>query len=305
MFLRVASIIFLFLVRLRFPKHLSTIQVIRKRYGDDIVKKVRQFEKFDFKYRKTLLDLDFLDNCLKNNIIPKFVQFRVSNNGLRHSSTYKQCQIKLIQQEVSNKKRRLRTLKRDLSSVRHELSLKLSFIDLNHVCNLFLIGNDKAISKHQKIQNKKLNNLKGSNIDNIGHDPNKVIYNFSDYQLTESEKSVLCKGLQFAFPPSKLEYADFMLPFELLFRDIKNFDLSVPQSKAVKSKLLDTAFSSFDKFNKNQVKSNLSKEEQKALQNLRKQKHLVIQKADKGNTVVIRPSIKICWFAVTRPWFLS
>ena len=35
------------------------------------------------------------------------------------------------------------------------------------------------------------------------------------------------------------------------------------------------------------MRSNLSKEELKALHNLRKQKHLVIQKADKGNTVVI------------------
>ena len=35
------------------------------------------------------------------------------------------------------------------------------------------------------------------------------------------------------------------------------------------------------------MRSNLSKEELKALQNLLKQKHLVIQKAGKGNTVVI------------------
>ena len=62
---------------------------------------------------------------------------------------------------------------------------------------------------------------------------------------------------------------------------------SIPQTKAVKSKLLDTAFSSFDSFNNNKMRSNLSKEELKALHNLRKQKHLVIQKADKGNTVVI------------------
>ena len=33
--------------------------------------------------------------------------------------------------------------------------------------------------------------------------------------------------------------------------------------------------------------SNLSKEELKALHNSHKQKHLVIQKADKGNTLVI------------------
>ena len=94
-------------------------------------------------------------------------------------------------------------------------------IDLNHVCNLFIVGNDKAIPKHRKIQNKKLNNLKGNNLEKSRQDPNKVIYNFSNYQLTESEKSVLCKGLQFAFPPSKLEYADFMLPFELYFVTLK------------------------------------------------------------------------------------
>ena len=170
---------------------------------------------------------------------------------------------------------------------RNEISLKLSFIDLNHVCNLFLIGNDKAILKHKQIQNKKLTNLRVTTLKNSTHDPDKVIYNFSDYKLTESEKSVLCKGLEFVIPPSKLEYVDFMLPFELLFRDIKNSDLSIPQTKAVKLKILDTAFSSFDSFNNNKMRSNLSKEELKALHNLRKQKHLVIQKADKGNTVVI------------------
>ena len=81
-----------------------------------------------------------------------------------------------------------------------------------------------------------------------------------------------------------------MLPFELLFRNIKNTDLSISQTKSninVKSKVLNTAISSFDSFNNNKMRSNLSKEELKALHNLRKQKHLVIQKADKGNTVVI------------------
>ena len=78
-----------------------------------------------------------------------------------------------------------------------------------------------------------------------------------------------------------------MLPFELLFCDIKNTDLSIPQTKAVKSEILDTAFYSFDGFDNNKMRSNLSKDELKALHNLRKQKHLVIQKADKGNTVVI------------------
>ena len=113
------------MVRFRFPRHLSTIKVLQKRYGDVIVRKVREFEKLDFKYRKVLLDIDFLNTCLKNKIILKFFQFRVSNKDLRNSTAYRQCQIKLLKQEISNKKINLRTLRRDLTSVRNELSLKL------------------------------------------------------------------------------------------------------------------------------------------------------------------------------------
>ena len=56
-----------------------------------------------------------------------------------------------------------------------------------------------------------------------------------------------------------------MLPFELLFRDIENIDLSIPQIKAAKSNILDTAFFFFDSFHNNKMKSNLSKQELKAL----------------------------------------
>ena len=41
----VISLVFLFLTRLRFPSKLSIAEVLRKRYGDRILKLVRKFEK--------------------------------------------------------------------------------------------------------------------------------------------------------------------------------------------------------------------------------------------------------------------
>ena len=41
------------------------------------------------------------------------------------------------------------------------------------------------ILKHKQIQNKKLNILKVTTLENSSHGPDKVIYNFSDYKLTE------------------------------------------------------------------------------------------------------------------------
>ena len=64
--------------------------------------------------------------------------------------------------------------------------------------------------------------MKKGIIDNVSHDPNKVIYNFPNYYLTDSDKSLLIKGFNFAIPPKKIEYSKFSLPFELLFRDIKS-----------------------------------------------------------------------------------
>ena len=104
MFLRVMSIVFLFLVCLRFPSHLSTVQVIRNHYGNEVVKLMLKFEKLDFKYRKILLDSDFLGNCNRNNVAPKFVQFRVANKDFHNSSTYRHCQTKHLNEKFPTRR---------------------------------------------------------------------------------------------------------------------------------------------------------------------------------------------------------
>ena len=78
-----------------------------------------------------------------------------------------------------------------------------------------------------------------------------------------------------------------MLPFELLFREIKTNDLTTSQSNSIKSKLLDTPFTSYNFFGRERPVSNLSEAELNALENLTKNKNLVIQKVDKDNTAVI------------------
>ena len=65
----------LFLVHLSFPSHLSTVQVICNCYGNEVVKLMQKFEKLDFKYWKVLLDLDFLDNFIRNDVAPKFGKY--------------------------------------------------------------------------------------------------------------------------------------------------------------------------------------------------------------------------------------
>ena len=59
------------------------------------------------------------------------------------------------------------------------------------------------------------------------------------------------------------------------------------QNEIIKSKLLDTAFSSFDAFKKNKSKINLSEIELQALNSLLQNRDIIIQKADKGNSIAV------------------
>jgi hypothetical protein len=121
------------------------------------------------------------------------------------------------------------------------------------------------------------------------NDPEKVIFNFSTYQLNQSQKSLLTKGLNLSIPPKKLNYGDFLMPFEVLYKQMFNSlksdhssDKTDPVCASMKAASLD-CFYSYDP----KIEQNLSVDEYKALKSLLEQESIVIQKSDKGNSVVI------------------
>ena len=65
----------LFLARVRFPKSKSIAEVIRSRYSENTVKRIRKLEKFDYRLGKAELDLQFLCKCDDSNVIPNFTKF--------------------------------------------------------------------------------------------------------------------------------------------------------------------------------------------------------------------------------------
>ena len=197
----------------------------------------------------------------------------------------------MLKEEIKSKRKRINTLEKDTQRVKEELQRTLSVLDFSYICSLFLVANDTSILHHDNIQKRKLQNLlkiSSNNIFSDSHNPHRVIFNFSSYKLTDEEKNVLCKGLNFSVKPGWIEYSEFLLPFELLFRDIKREDLCNKDMSLIKARLLDTALTSYQNFSSNKdPPENLTPSEFKALKRLSKNKNIVIQKADKGNTVVV------------------
>ena len=285
------GLVFLFIIRIRFPRGKSIADIIRNRYGEAFVKKIRRFKKCDFKLRKCHLDLRFLLDCKKSGVIPKFLRFKLANRQLNNSHVYRKCQLRLLEEEIKSKRKRINTLENDTQRVKKKLQRTFSVLDFSYICSLFLVANDKSILHHDNIHKRKLQNLlkiSSSNIFSNSHNPDRAIFNFSSYKLTDDEKNVLCKGLNFSVKPGMIEYSEFLLTSELLFRDIKLEHLSNEDVSAIKARLLDTALTSYQNLSSDrEPPENLTSSEFKALKRLPKNKDIVIQKADKGNTVAI------------------
>ena len=180
------------------------------------------------------------------------------------SNAYNICQKKSLYQEISNNYKFVRNLNLELVHLKDSLRYDLNFIDFIHITTVFLAANNKIISKIWKVQNKKLGNLCSNNsyFESVTlHDPDKILFNFSSYQLSEHEKSLLNKGLNFAILSKNLNYVDYMFTFELLFRDIDLLDIPRTDRDFIQGRLRDCAFTSYRDAGKKSADKNLSKDE--------------------------------------------
>ena len=109
--LRISTLVFLFIACIRFPASFSLIDILRKRYSRDLVKEVITLERLDFKHKKENLDLGFLMSCRKNSVF-QFLQFKISSRQLRASKAYFFCQKCLLNQEINNKQKAVKSFQK-------------------------------------------------------------------------------------------------------------------------------------------------------------------------------------------------
>ena len=93
--------------------------------------------------------------------------------------------------------------------------------------------------------------------------------------------------MNFAIPLKTLEYANYLLSFELLYRDIHNLDITYEKIEVLKTSVKHCVFSSFNSYNENGAPLNSTPEEFAALKSLSKNKNLIFQKSDKSNSIAI------------------
>ena len=138
---------------------------------------------------------------------------------------------------------------------------KLNWLDFNHVCHATITHNEKLIQKQKRIQEKKFINPLSYTPEghSTTHDPDKVVFNYSILSLSEADKTLLSKGLNFALPENVIAYDEFMLPYEVLYRGIQKFAKTPEDQINFHGRLKNVAVSSFSSFKQQSKKhKNLS-----------------------------------------------
>ena len=85
------------------------------------------------------------------------------------------------------------------------LAALVSSLDFIHLKNVSDRENTKKLNQQQRIQDRKLFRLCSDANNDASIDPDEVVFNFSQRLISDKEKEILSKGLNFAIPPNKLE----------------------------------------------------------------------------------------------------
>ena len=260
---------------------------IQEKHGNETARQCRQLGKSITKLSKVKLDLQFLLACKKESLIPSFAKPKLSvpaDNKLQS----KIAKV-IIETELKNKHEISRSLRRNIKETTAKVQMELGFI--TYYGFKYKIG--KTITNKKKkwleTHKKKLLKLRTDQHGNIArNDKTKerqlppVIHNFSTYDLSDNEIRVLSKTLDHYVPPlNDRKSKRTQVEFERFYCSILEnaTKLSVETKLTLKTKFLDT----FKEYKSIKISSN----DQHIINQLYKNKEIVVLRQDKGRGVVI------------------
>ncbi|XP_072046801.1 uncharacterized protein [Amphiura filiformis] len=268
-------------------------QHLRDNFGPDSLKLCRDLEKTARKIGNWRNHLRFNVRCLHNGFTPVSVKLKSNVKGHRAENILRIAERKLLNERVRHVNFTISVLTNKFNELSNKLRTALPPEVFNQVEEFV---NRAQTSQHlitKQRQTNKFNILKDktqrsrSDLDRNWRantstrdtgNQEKWVRNFSNRQLTDNETSLLCKGLGYAVTSNKIPIADIVTATESA---IKQAHLDPGKSEELRQRISSTLR------NSKQPPSNLTKEERAALNDLEKDKSIIIVPADKGKCVCV------------------
>ncbi|XP_078352286.1 uncharacterized protein LOC144636970 [Oculina patagonica] len=205
--------------------------------------------------------------------------------GIKTTRIIHNAERKLLQERIRQCDFTIRKYEENMEELKSSLQSKVSTEINNRILTLFANTHSshfeeaKSRQRHKfdRLQSKQKTELPTLNTEDTKIDQRKWVINLSDRSLTDSEQSVLMKGLNFSVTPSKIPVEDIVAATELACTQLKDKS----QAESLRNEVVKIISKS------KPPRSNISKAEREAIKYLAKDDSIVILPADKGRTTVI------------------
>ena len=191
---------------------------ISRKYGNVTVKDFRKYEKLEHKKNKLKLDIDFLNNCKKIGVYPKFLIFKLPNVSNKDALSIRR---RLLRSASNKHNKDLQHFSKELSLSVNVLSTQLSTIDFYILTKSITSYNKISLQKSLYTQQKMLSSLtRDCNLPIFT--ANETITNLTQYELSQEESDLLKAGLYFSIQPDKIRKSEIFTTFEKIHRSFLN-----------------------------------------------------------------------------------
>ena len=106
------------------------------------------WKKKDYCLWKPELDVEFLVRCREKKVIPKSLNFQLTNKSLRSSLIYAQCQSNLLLEEIRQKKSRV--LRKEFDNLRSFLQQKINSIFVQNFRTTTTLNSNQIVSSNKR-----------------------------------------------------------------------------------------------------------------------------------------------------------
>ena len=168
---------------------------LRRRYDQHVIQGLNQLLSLKGQCVRTKESIRFLKRCLEEHVTPKDIKVRVKKSHPKHPGDIEKAFIRdEIEKCVDHLEYVVSEYRRKLSS-----SKAVSFFDR---IRFFKLLNQTSIRLQHQIKTKKDRTLHWLIRTQVGNGQlrHSTITNLSEVQLTEIQKNVLCRGLNFHSP---------------------------------------------------------------------------------------------------------
>ena len=274
---------FLFLSALyNFASTSKLITFFRRRYEQLLVQDLNYVLRLKGKYVRATEEIRFLRNCLDQRVTPSDIWRRVRKSKPRNPGDIERA---FIRDEIEKNEDVLDEVKRKYRQKLSSASLRLSFVDRIRFCKLVNQTSARLLDRTRTKKEKTLYWLVKTQL-GLSQVDHSVITNLSSVDLTDVQKNVLCRGLNYGIPP-KVSPELIKAEFELCWQQLQDEPASTDERKEETKSTLSSLARRYANSSVDKSGFPLNREHMLALKDLRANPSIVITKPDKGNGVVI------------------